>query len=214
MVEEPYDLNAKLFRLLFYRPKVDGKWIDNAIAIWTRLWNLKAPKNLICSHVEIWIPESNVFVKDGKFVGMCYSSTMGQIRSKNTIGDGVRKAPAADILKHPERWFYCQFDDVSKKNYEQLVCDMEKDIANNQGYDMKLIWSFFWIRRDVDGDKDKYICSEFCFKHFKKLLAAENNFSPMALKKIESLKTSMSPIRGAYTLYNKLGFEFHNLKGA
>lgn len=206
--------NKKKLRLLFYRPQADGKWIDNAIAAWTRLWNLNAPENLICSHVEIWIPQDGCIFEAGEdaagrkiYSGNCYSSTMGQIRSKNTIGSGVRKASAADILKHPQRWYYCEFECSDEKTYEKLIMGMEKDVANNQGYDTKLIWSFFWIRRNSQGDKNKYICSEFCFKHIRKMLINEYCKFPAMLEKIEKLKPSMSPLRGAYALY-KMGFNF------
>jgi hypothetical protein len=68
-----------------YKAGKDGKWLDNAISGWTKLWNWNTPPY---SHTEIEFSD-----------GMCFSSA--------TRGDGfvgTRFAEASHILRHPERW--------------------------------------------------------------------------------------------------------------
>jgi hypothetical protein len=108
------DRNGKLpIRLLLYKAGKDGKWMDNAISLWTKLWNSGTGPY---SHAEIWIPERvthrngnapshfnprYVFEKSDlperykdkpwkihsnhDVVGHCYTSTMGALRN-NPIG--------------------------------------------------------------------------------------------------------------------------------
>jgi len=229
----------KTFRVLCYKPKIDGHIVDNLISTWTKLWNLKAPKELTCSHVEIWLPDigcdgTPLFVDlaylssaTGQcgidICGDCYSSTMGQVGGKNRVGSGVRKLPANEALKHPKRWFYFEFE-VSDEAYEDMVLAMEYDVANNKGYDTKMIWSFFGFRKA--GEKDKYICSEFSFKHLLNVFKIASweildgigddytGLQCMQHNKIRCyLKTTMSPLLGAFTLH-KCGITAFNLDGS
>ena len=192
----------KKFRTLFYRPAIDGKWIDNGIATWTKLFNLAAPNCLTCSHEEIWTPDD-----DGKFSnGMCWTSTMGQIRSKDTIGDGTRVAPAVDILRHPERWFYCEFC-VTDFGLKEMIALMQIEVDSNKGYDTAMILNFF-LPLGI-GAKDKWICSEFSNHHAKIALkysaCYENNY-----KVVKKITDTMSPLRTA-NFFHGCGVSMYNM---
>ena len=103
------------FRLIFYKAKFDGHLLDDAIAQWTRMFNgVFVP---LYSHVEVWWPDENgeftythVNMKyrnpigDTVYLGETYTSTM---RGDN---NGTVIRPASDILKHPERWDYMEFE--------------------------------------------------------------------------------------------------------
>ena len=155
-------------RLLLYKAKQDGKWLDNGISLWTWLFNMGTPPY---SHAEIWLPET-----DSKFVsfdnhpcvpplywGTCYTSTMGQVRGKNSVAQsGSCKRLASKVLKHPERWDYIDIE-VNDLLYENALTWADCVVADNKGYDLKAVWSFFLPWKIHDDDK--YICSEFaaCF---------------------------------------------------
>jgi hypothetical protein len=68
------------FRVLFYRPDYDHRWLDNAIGWYSFLVNSIARptqigllKKLLSSHVEIWTPD-----KDGVFMAI---KTFGEIEA-------------------------------------------------------------------------------------------------------------------------------------
>lgn len=181
--------------MLFYRPAKDGKWLDNLIAFWTTIWNMVMPKALRCSHQEIWTDNN------------CWTSTMGQIRNKGTKYNGVCVRPASEVLFHPERWFYAEFQ-VCDEAYNRMIAFMQDEVKNNKGYDVSMIFNFF-LPIGI-GSKDKWICSEFSnaaalaglgcrCSDYKKIAAA--------------LKTKFSPMRTANTLH-KLGVKFYNLDGS
>jgi len=190
-------MTTKEIRLLFYKPDIDGNWVDNGIAGWTRLFNLDAPKELICSHEELWFPDINDFGSIGNFNGDCWTSTMGQIRSKNTVGSGVRVAPAVDILKHPHRWFYAKFW-ISQFWLNEIRVRIQIELENNKGYDKAMILNFF-LPLGI-GEKDKWICSEFCNHHLK-------------LDITSGITDKMSPLRTAKTLHNE-GYDMFSLDGS
>lgn len=211
------------FRMLFYKPAIDGKWIDNAIAGWTRIWNLDCPKELICSHQEIWMPDDDDgnFVK-GKWVnvatgqedkaiyaGTCWTSTMGQIRNKGTKYNGVCSRPASEILKHPERWFYAEFE-ICEPAYWEMMSAMNNELLANKGYDVAMILNFF-VPIGI-GAKDKWICSEFSNHHAKIGLSCRECCQEY-LAIYNALKDTLSPMRTAKTL-NKLGVKFYNIDGS
>jgi hypothetical protein len=188
--------------MLFYIPAIDGKWIDNSIAGWTRIWNLDCPKELICSHQEIWTPD-----EDGNFtfkdeyslypIGKCWTSTMGQIRDKKAKYNGVCVRPASEVLTHSERWFYTELE-THDEDYRKMIVFMQDEVKNNKGYDVSMILNFF-IPVGI-GRKDKYICSEF------------SNVSANIGLDCNLLSDKFSPIRTVKTL-NKLGVKFYNLYG-
>lgn len=149
----------KKFIVLFYRPKFgDGHFIDDAIYLHTLIWNPQTwGKGLASSHAEIWTPDDEGwFVVDGKPVGYCWSSTFRKGKY-----NGTRRAPAAEILDHPYRWYgYTLF--TSNVALEYGIRKMEMEVANNQGYDLWALPSYFTPWRF--GDPEKNICSEFCAK--------------------------------------------------
>jgi hypothetical protein len=208
----------KKFRILFYIPAKDGHYVDNAIGTWTRLWNLDAPKKLICSHEEIWLPDDygsfRKYYKDCNgeaitFYGDCWTSTMGQLGGKDRTGSGVRKAPASEILKHPERWFYCEFE-VPDASYKAMLWEMEDELLHNQGYDTAMVLNFF-LPLGI-GAKDKFICSEFT--NYMATIALRGRESHKQYEAIvETLKDTLSPLRSAWTLARQ-GITMYNLDGS
>jgi len=206
----------KRFRILFYIPAKDGHYIDNAIGTWTRLWNLDAPKELICSHEEIWLPNENghfyTIEKLGwpdTYLGECWTSTMGQLGGKDRTGSGVRKAPASEILKHPERWFYCEFE-VPDASYKAMLWEMEDELLHNQGYDTAMVLNFF-LPLGI-GAKDKFICSEFTNYMAKIALRGRTNHKQYEAI-VSTLKDTLSPLRSAWTLARQ-GIVMYNLDGS
>ena len=152
-------------RLLLYKAKQDGKWLDNGISIWTKLFNWNTPPY---SHAEIWLPDENENfaiwpMHKGDLFGTCYTSTMGQVRGKNSVAQsGSCKRASNQVLKHAERWDYIDIE-VNDLLYENALTWADCVVADNKGYDLKAVWSFFLPWKIHDDDK--YICSEFagCF---------------------------------------------------
>lgn len=149
-------------RVLFYKAKFDDHLLDDGISLWTGLFNWGTGPY---SHAEIWIPNTDVPCREGQEFGVtmeqfypagtCYTSTM-----RDEV-NGVVKRPAAQVLKHSDRWDYIEIE-ISDDLYADMVEWMDYVVRNNPGYDIKCILSFFWFRRWY---KDrKYICSEFCEK--------------------------------------------------
>ena len=145
----------KKYRTLLYHSKWgDGHVIDNAIALTTQAYNLQRFTNPVLwdvvklglSHEEMWIPGKNddfmwtaelmypngPYKMDG-YAGTCYTSTMGQVRGSNNVGDGTCKRDASLVLKHPERWSYTEHE-VSDGAYEIMVKYLEDQVARNKGY--------------------------------------------------------------------------------
>jgi hypothetical protein len=157
-------------RLLLYKAKQDGKWLDNAISAYTRLFNWKTPPY---SHAEIWLPNEagNFFGKMGLdethspcvypvYQGTSYTSTLGQVRGKNSVAQsGSCKRDANQVLKHADRWDYIDIE-VHDLLYQNALTWADCVVADNKGYDLKAVWSFFLPWKIHDDDK--YICSEFC----------------------------------------------------
>jgi len=161
-------------RTLFYRAGHDKSNIDDAIQFYGGLTNLGVPKKLRCAHTEQWFPDIDNNFKvnhlkmssDDKlyakswFWGHCLTSTM------RFGGKGVVYRPAGEVLKHPERWFYAEFEMEAFPNktfleskLERLKRKIEWELDNNKGYDKKCIASFFWPFGRVHSP-DMWICSE------------------------------------------------------
>lgn len=160
--------------LFYHSKWGDGHVIDNVIALSTQaynLWRFIDPVlwdvvKLGLSHEEIWVPgedgefdvgmcrlchqHEGCYSKkcDAKFrreyCGACYTSTMGQVRGSNNVGDGTCKRDASRVLKHPERWSYTEHL-VSDDAYTFMIEYLEKQVAENKGYGL---------------GPDKNICSE------------------------------------------------------
>lgn len=148
----------KTFRVLFYRPDWDKHLLDNLIAGWSTIWNPQTWfKKLATSHVEIWTSdEQGRYIVDGRPVGYCWSSTM-----RKGKWNGTRRAPAEEILDHPYRWYGYTLP-VCNIAFDYAMQEMEMEVANNQGYDLWALPSYFTPWRF--GDPEKNICSEFCAK--------------------------------------------------
>lgn len=209
----------KKFRKLYYRPqRGDGKAVDDLIAFHTRLWNLKAPEKLICSHEELWTPDENgYFFERGtnplgenyfQFFGYCWTSTMGQIGGKNREGSGVVCRSASEVLKHPERWFWGEYE-ISDFRHDMMIALMQDEVRYNKGYDKLMIANFF-LPLGI-GDDEKWICSEFS-NHFG-IIGLRGSENPMYEEIAEVLNDKMSPYRSAWTEY-KCGVKFYNLDGS
>ena len=193
-------------RVLCYLPAIDGHLLDNGIDLWSRLWNLKAPKQLRCSHAEIQVPAEDSFeggqyvkIEDGKYWhanGTCYTST---IRDH----DGVCRRSASSILHHPNRWNYFNVE-IDDRVYQSFIRDMDEKVANNQGYDKWTIASYFWYKRL--GNPNKYICSEFVHLSILPFVADQGRMFRNLLQ-----LNCPSPIRFAYALHRS-GLDLYSLE--
>ncbi len=127
------------------------------------------------SHVECWFPD-----EDGNFEttrrvmipcpdnkpGCCTCHyriddiLAGQCFSSTTRGDaeGVRFAPASEVLKHPERWMYQEFE-VDEDRVTNAIEQCKKTEAGKP-YDFAGIFGFFvpWNLQAAE----KWYCSEIC----------------------------------------------------
>lgn len=131
--------------VLLYKAGKDGKWIDNAIAFWTGL------------HPSNWGAGPYAHAEIMDVTGMCYTSTMGQLR-QNPLGKnngGVVRRPAAQVLKHPGRWD-CVRIQVPGETYRLVIRFLNYHLCRS--YDRRAILSFFLPFRI--HKKDAYICSE------------------------------------------------------
>lgn len=170
-------------RVLLYKARRDGKWVDNLIAVWTVLinaWRLAVCQGLTWrevwevltkwySHAEVWVADKeerfNCYkkpVRDGLVQnyrpGTCYTSTMGQLRSKGTvIQTGTCKRSASRVLKHPERWDYVEID-VNEAEYRAMMQYLNDEVAVNAGYAKRDILKFVGL--GLFPDKIRNICSE------------------------------------------------------
>jgi hypothetical protein len=150
------------YRLLFYKSKWgDWKWIDNLISLVTLVYNWFSPD---AAHVEVWLPDSEgVFCGMGgglkvispySWYGTCLTSTM---RGDN---NGTVMRPASEVLKHPARWFYYEFE------CEEVDFDMARQWADracldNKGYGKLTLLKFIGINC---VDKLRKICSQIGYK--------------------------------------------------
>ena len=187
-------------RVLCYLPAIDGTPLDNGIDVWSRLWNLKAPKELRCSHSEVWTPGElglEQITAEGvrAFLGDCYTSTMRK------HDDGVCKNQASWTLRNPDRWNFFELE-IRDVWYHHFIREMETKVANNQGYDKWTIASYFWYKRL--GNPSKFICSEFV--HLSILPYVEGK----VFRNLVALNCP-SPIRLAYALWRS-GLDLYSLK--
>ncbi len=158
-------------RFLFYRAKFEFRnflrtrqirLMDDLISAWTWPWNIGTGPY---GHAEVWtqgkvdgypcFTVQHIGARNLAYVGTCYTSTLRDNYK------GTCKRPASEVLKHPERWDYIEFD-LPEDLYYATLAWMEIQVENNQGYDKKAIISFFWPKRFHNADK--FICSEFCYR--------------------------------------------------
>ncbi|KKN05789.1 hypothetical protein LCGC14_1083850 [marine sediment metagenome] len=156
--------------------------IDDAINVWTllinlpgvvwqeRSWNVKKWGKAVwqfikeCySHVEVWLPdEYGRFYDEAEslghfpvhaYFGTCYTSTMRDDEK------GTCSRPASEVIKHPERWEYKEFD-ITPWQYHIGLVWMQKQVKLNKGYGFKNYGRFFGLGKII-YDRWKNICSQF-----------------------------------------------------
>jgi hypothetical protein len=183
----------KHVRLYNYKPKIDGHFLDNAICAWTKLWNLKAPKELTCGHSEIGFPCATGTFDCGCTDTSCYTSTM-----MDKVDGVVMRQARSVVYKHPERWTYFEIP-CTDHDFETACTWCEVRASQNIRYDKRAIASFFLPWR-LDSAKSD-ICSEACHNVLKNI------------KGLELLKTLTvpSPLRLAYNVW-KSGYDLYDLK--
>lgn len=146
-------------RFCFYKAKIDGKFLDNAIAAWTGLFpcNWGTPPY---SHVEVWFPNL-ISGENGDEFG---SFGRGLLWSSSTRGrkwPGVRCGFPSEILKHPERWDILEFDGLDEREVKKAALWCHSQI--HKSYDFAGIFGFFWPWPwpwNTQKDDDWY-CSTF-----------------------------------------------------
>ena len=146
-------------RIIFYRAKF-GKPLDMLISYWTAIWNWGTKGY---SHAEWWeadtIGDFEVAIPDPphkKYAGYCLTSTM---RDKL---DGVCKRKAEFVLRHPDRWDYCEIE-IKYPRCLFVEDFWDAKLTGNTGYDLWGILGFALPWGNV-GAKDKYYCSELVGK--------------------------------------------------
>ena len=189
-------------RSLYHSPKGErgiGRWIVGWTFVLGLFYNWKVLKYNF-SHEEIWIADENGFfyeppdyspemllgekVKDWGYVGQCFSSTT---RGK---ANGVRFAPASDVLFHSDRWWGIEWE------CEQDKLDWAIELAEEETckeYDYLGISGF--VIPFVGQNKNKWFCSEIC-DWFKWICCLYSK-----------TQSKVSPRRSAYLLAKKTGTE-------
>lgn len=181
-------------RFLFHKPIGErgiGKVIVGLTWFYGLFYNWKVLKYNY-SHEEMWIEseggrfENHARDQGGQewfvFIGQCFSSTT------RGNANGVRFAPAIEVLKHPERWDYIECD---VKDWRLEVALEEANKLVDAKYDFIGILGF--IQPIAIQDDQRWYCSEIC-DWLKVLLRIKSKRS----KRI-------SPRRAAYLLAKKYG---------
>ena len=188
-------------RILFHNPKGEhgiGKAIVGLTWVYGLFYGGWQALKYHFSHVEVWIPDEDGFFNSPwvqkadisiHYYGQCFSST--------TRGDwnGVRFAPASEVLKHPERWSYIEIE-VDDDRFEIAMDAAKRQL--DKPYDFLAILGFvtpFGVQ-----NKNKWYCSEIC-SWFIDLCKGER----WQFKRI-------SPRRMAYN-WVKAGYKLVPLKG-
>lgn len=151
-------MNVKV-RSLYHTPKGErgiGKWIVGWTWVLAAVYSVphifKKPPvgssrwkeyiKALCynfSHEEIWIashcgafiaPDEN---NKTKYLGQCFSSTT------RGLDDGVRFAPASEVLKHPKRWMYIEWE-CDQYDFDYAMVRARKRIGRK--YDFRGVSGF------------------------------------------------------------------------
>lgn len=165
-------------RFIFH--KGNDSSIGKVIVAWTWLlgcfYNWKVLKYNY-SHVEVWVPSMfNGFINRGNngvdYLGQCLSSTT---RGK---ANGVRIAPACEVLHNPERWDYIEVE-VDPERLEVALAEFEQLIGRK--YDFVGIFGF--ANPFPFQDPKKEYCSEICnwFAVLCRITNKEKRISPRRL---------------------------------
>ncbi|GAG47483.1 unnamed protein product, partial [marine sediment metagenome] len=135
-------------RILFYKAKRDGHFLDDFINLWTWPWNMGAKGPY--SHCEVWVGSRESIPGKclmGTFTmcdddlnvqyhGTCYTST------KRGAHNGSVSRPAAQILTHPDRWDYIEIN-LFPEDYAAMMRWMAYAVKHNRGYDTATLLKFF-----------------------------------------------------------------------
>ena len=144
-----------LLRSLYHTGKGEGLTVGRLIICWTwvlALFYSKKALKLNFSHEELHVPNAlGKFKMYGKPVGQCFSST--------TRGDaqGVRFAPASQVLRHPERWKYIEFE-VDDDKWRSIQSWMRALVGRK--YDFVGVRGF--VIPFVPQNNNEWYCSEIC----------------------------------------------------
>ena len=158
-------------RFVYHNAK--DSWLGKGIVGWTYILALvrldfKSLKHNF-SHTECWFPDENGEFRAGKrksyyrlartrmFLHPIVYKTVGQCFSSTTRGDskGVRFAPASEVLHHPERWMYQEYE-VDDELVDLVIHRLEQRVGRK--YDYAGIFGFFLPWNTQDDKKD--YCSE------------------------------------------------------
>ena len=116
--------------------------------------------------MELWLPLTLNFgnlhwlgFKDDYYIEGITNRYQGQCFSSTTRGNanGVRFAPASEVLKHPERWEYIEVE-VDTERLE--VAEDEATLLIGRKYDYAALFGFLQPF-DTQNEK-KWYCSEIC----------------------------------------------------
>lgn len=156
-------------RFIYHKGK--DSWVGRGIVVWT--WILALVRcdfkslKFNFSHVEIWFPDEKYPNYYNGFGGQDDWSTMihkakrhswyGQCFSSTTRGDaeGVRFAPAAEVLHHPGRWMYQEYEVTAEGVV--LMMPWFKDMVGRK-YDYAGLFGFFLPWNPQKEDRE--YCSE------------------------------------------------------
>jgi len=153
-----------VLRSLYHKPEGE-RLIGKVIVGWTWLLavirlDFKSLKYNY-SHEELWIPDENGWFDTGQVrrEGIWQTNVSGQCFSSTTRGDskGVRFAPAREVLHHPERWDYIEFE-VPDEEYIRLVTWMRCQV--DRKYDFAGVVGF--VIPVIPQARNKWYCSEIC----------------------------------------------------
>ena len=176
-----------------------GRWIIGWTWLLALCYSWRALKYNF-SHEELWIPRQDFKISEWKCKSVFsdYDSLLGQMSpvgqcfSSTTRGDaeGVRFAPASEVLKHPERWRYIEYE-VDDALWESYVLPKLKSMVGNK-YDFVAVMTGFTTPVLIDDEKKNY-CSGVCC------------FAKYLLDILEKLWKRVSPRRSAMLLVPRWG---------
>ena len=145
----------------------NDSFVGKAIITWTWVLGLFYSWKVLkysYSHVEVWLPDD-----EWGFDELCYLAKNekgeliiqyhGQCFSSTTRGNanGVRFAPASEVLHHPERWCWIEAE-VDPERLE-VALETAKSIVGKK-YDFWALFGFFNPFPVQDGKR--WYCSEAC----------------------------------------------------
>jgi len=139
-----------------YKAGKDGKWLDDAISIWSGLFNWGTPPY---SHTEIQL--SVCFAQQQPYSRQYYDKCF----SSATRGDGfvgTRWADAAHILRHPERWDTYTFNESS--HYLKACVERADEIAGQKYFYLGIALDYFlplgWLGYFTGKGLKQWYCSQ------------------------------------------------------